>query len=428
MKTSPLFQIGYYLDTYPQRTENFILREISGVVEYWPNLRVYCQHQASSNWEAVETALQPPKIQIRPVNRPIHSALVTHIKWLLKRPKAYLNLIHYSFRLHEWAIPRAMWRFDRAVQLAERARQDDITHLHAHFANEISTICHLAARILGITYSISAHAHDIWAQRPLAPVMGDALCCICCTAEGRDHLKRIFPWAQVTLVYHCLTGKGDHKAGGARQKALPPNLLAPLKIFSAGRLIPKKGFDILIEACALLIRQGIDVRCEIFGDGPEKEPLQRRVEHLGLENRITLHPFIPHRELLKHLATAHLCVLACRIDPQTGDRDGIPNILLEAMAGGVIVVTTELPALKEIFVDGENGFLAPAGSPAGLSSAIQKALAAQSAWPRIRSQARKTLAMTFSAKKNIVRLKEIIEGSFRQAHPTGPKPQKQEER
>jgi glycosyltransferase involved in cell wall biosynthesis len=400
------FRVAYFLDTFPRRTENFILREIAGVIKFWPRLRIYCFNLGSSDWEYIDCADVARGIPHNSLQLSLHRALTIHFKWLASRPLRYLMAFWQAFRLHQFNGILALRRFDQAVRLSHFAKRDHVAHLHAHFASEPAVVCHLAARILSIHYSISAHAEDIWAHQPKKRVMEGATACVACTAEGRDYLQRQFPSARVHLVRHGLfeVSSQSRTGGGGELRPAPP----PLRIISAGRLIAKKGFDTLINACSRLSQSGIDYQCDIFGEGELKDSLNNQIHRFGLQNRIKLHSFLPHKELNKKMSAAHLCVLPCRVDPKSGNRDGIPNVLLEAIASGAIVVTSDHATMREVIEDNISGFLAPPDDPSALANTIRQALQVKTDWPRIRQDARCVLYSDFTLEKNLDLLRRII--------------------
>jgi glycosyltransferase involved in cell wall biosynthesis len=317
------------------------------------------------------------------------------------------------------ACPGSAWRawgwFDRAVALASRLEADGITHLHAHFLSGPAVVAYLATRIFPIPYSLSAHAADVWSDPVCPAAIQSAACCVACSQSAADDLSRRYPDARVETIHHGLSRAYLDQAASASGLPSGGGDLAEWRILSAGRLVNKKGFDLLIGACAELRDEGIGVRCRIFGDGPLRQALQSRIDAAGLSSRVTLHPFVGHEELRREFGEAHLFALPCRIDASSGDRDGIPNVLLEAMAAGTVVVSTDLPTIRELIVPDATGFLAPADDAAGLARAIRSALSTRAEWPRIRQEARETLRRRFCLEDNQDRFRLIIEDAFRDA-------------
>jgi glycosyltransferase involved in cell wall biosynthesis len=187
-------------------------------------------------------------------------------------------------------------------------------------------------------------------------------------------------------------------AAPCRQPAPPYQLLA------LGRFVPKKGYPILLQACQELAAQGLDFHLDLAGDGPQRQELQGLVQDYGLSGKVTFPGFVPHRQVPALFHRADLFIMPCIVDPH-GDRDGIPNVILEAMAHEVPVVSTDVSGVKEAVVPGKTGWLAPPGDPQALAQAIREALD-NPPEARRRAQAGKRLvAKEFDSGKNYGRLK-----------------------
>ena len=262
-----------------------------------------------------------------------------------------------------------------AVDLADRLLRDRrVTHLHAHFAHSPTTVTWLTAQITGLPFSFTAHAKDIYdaSHNPaglLARKLRAASFVVTCTEANRAHLLEVAPDATVHRVYHGLN------AELTRLLATPAPVRpagATLRVVAVGRLVPKKGFDVLVEACALLVARGIDVRCRIIGPDDLAGPaLRARVAELGLAHVVALPGPMQQTALADELAAATAFALPCRV-LDSGDRDGIPNVLVEALAAGLPVVTTPVSGIPELIVDGETGLLVPSDDPAALADALAR--------------------------------------------------------
>ena len=330
--------------------------------------------------------------------------LKLHAKWILQQPTPYFTGLQQALQAHRFRIFHALRRFEQALRLAEIAQQDNVEHLHAHFASVPATVCSIAAKILNISYSISAHAHDIWTQRPLRPVIEGASVCLVCTAQGCDYLAQQYPSANVHLLRH---GVALTDFPNASIRSIPPR---PLRIVAGGRLVAKKGFDVLIDACAILMQRGMDFRCDIYGDGELESELKKQILEKKIRSRVKLHPFLSHEEFRQQLAQSHICVIPCRVDTASGDRDGIPNVLLEAAAAGTLLVTSNLSSLCEFVRDGETGFLFEADNADSLADVIEKTVEVANTWSVYANKARERLKNEFDPHANIARLVNLIEG------------------
>jgi glycosyltransferase involved in cell wall biosynthesis len=302
-----------------------------------------------------------------------------------------------SGRLHD---------FLRAAWLAAELRRARVAHLHAHFASDPAAVAELAARIAGVPYSISAHAKDIWlsSEASLRRKLDGASFTVTCTEHNRAHLQAVAPRARVLRMYHGIDI--EHLQAPASRAPLAGR---PARILSVGRLREKKGFGTLVETCALLRDRGIDVHVEIVGYGPERARLEALIAERALGDAIQLTGRLDHAEVVRRYAQADLFVLPCRVLAD-GDRDGIPNVLLEAMAMGLPVVSTAISGIPELVADGRNGLLVPPDDPAAVATAIERLLADADLRARLGVAARATVAEHFTD-RNLETLCHLLPGN-----------------
>jgi glycosyltransferase involved in cell wall biosynthesis len=253
----------------------------------------------------------------------------------------------------------------RAVVLASRLIRLGLPPLYIHFAHKPGTVGRFAARLAGVPYALSAHAKDMWLTPPdeLAAKVQGARLVLTCTQAGQTELERhsggVTP---VRLVYHGVNVEVDSRR---------PARLGPPRVLSVGRLVAKKGYDVLIRAAAVLRDRGIAFTVRIAGEGVEWPGLQRLVHEFDLGRHVTfLGPLSP-AELEAEYRAATVFALACRQLPN-GDRDGLPNVVLEAMARGLPVVSTTHGGAREAVDDERTGLLATAEDPVALSLALER--------------------------------------------------------
>ena len=263
---------------------------------------------------------------------------------------------------------RGLRDFIRAGWLAVQLREDGVEHLHSHFISAPADIAELVSRLSALPFSISAHAKDIYLSDPadLQRKLLAARFTVTGSEVNRQVLATIAPRAPVHRMYHGV----DHALFHPTLRAPAPDV--PL-IVSVGRLRAKKGLDNLIDACALLRRRGQAFACEIVGYGEEQARLQAQIDRLGLAGQVRLLGKLAREQVISRYAHAAAYVQPSRIAAD-GDRDGIPNVLLEAMAMGLPVVATRVSGIPELVGDGFNGLLVQADEPAALADAITRLL------------------------------------------------------
>jgi len=255
----------------------------------------------------------------------------------------------------------------QASQVAMIATANGVTHLHAHFASNTTAVATLASRLSGIPFSFTAHARDIYHryvdtetdEQLLCRKMASARFCVTVSDYNKAHLQslqRKYGFRDSSQVIRLYNGV-DLSRFRADDLAAPGNTL-----LAVGRLVEKKGFHVLIQACALLHQRGVPAKCEIVGDGPEYDALKQLICQLGLTAHVRLSGARPQQVLRHKLQQASMVILPCIIT-QSGDRDALPTVLLEAMAMSRACVSTRVSGIPEIIDHGKTGLLVATGRP-----------------------------------------------------------------
>ncbi len=393
-RTSYSAEVAYLLKGYPRISETFIASEVFRLEQLGVPLRLFvlkppdepARHpvvdriRATPDYLPVTTSLSgttAPRWLARNL-RPFLPSLVAVARWRpagLARAAGRAVAQAVRARRHRFAAPRTIYlkEFLYAVTLADRLRRaPTVRHLHAHFAHGCTTVAWLTATITGLPFSFTGHAKDIYTTdlNPaglLGRKMRAATFVVTCTRANARHLATVERRTPVHVVHHGLSvDVADQLAGdaGHRSTGAPP-----LRLLGVGRLVPKKGFDTFVRACAVLHDAGVPFRAEIAGEpGVHGTVVRALVAELGLAQHVRLLGTRSPAELAELYRRADVFSLACRVT-ETGDRDGIPNVLVEAMACAVPVVSTDVSGIPELVRNGENGLLVRPDDPQALAGA-----------------------------------------------------------
>lgn len=260
-------------------------------------------------------------------------------------------------------------RFGQACVLADRLR-GSAQHIHCHFAHSPASVVRYCARMLGITYSISAHAKDVWTdpEWDLQAKLKDAAFVVTCNRAALARLTAIAEPSRLQLAYHG-TNHGLIVAKPIAQFRDGSRKDAPLQLISVARAVEKKGLGILLQALALLPR-GLHFQLNHFGDGELIESLRHQAVSLGIADRVTFHGAQPHARVIAAMDTSDIFVFPALVSA-SGDRDGIPNALIEANARGICVISCNSGSTSEVVRDGATGLLIESGEAAALAHAIE---------------------------------------------------------
>jgi glycosyltransferase involved in cell wall biosynthesis len=393
--------LGMLVNTWPKLSETFILEEVLGLERRGVALRLYALAEPTDAITHGAVAQVRSPLQRVPLRPAWLALLACHAGLFFASPVRYWRATALAAsRGRDGArdLARAGW-------LAAQLRRDGVEHLHTHFISKPADIAQLAALLAGIPFSISAHAKDIYrsAEHDLRRKLRAARFTVTCTEANRAALAAIAPEAPVHLMHHGIDRGVFHPRQRCPLPAGEPHLL-----LAVGRLREKKGLDTLIDACRLLHERGRRVRCEIVGYGEQHEALAQRIAQAGLGDHVVLAGKLAREQVLQRYARATVFVQPSRIAAD-GDRDGIPNVLLEAMAMGLPVVATRVSGIPEAVSDGINGLLVEPDAPLALADAIERVLVYPAHAAAMGVVARRTVTEAFDNDLNLRVLTRLLE-------------------
>lgn len=364
-------RVGVLVKTFPKLSETFILGEVLGLERAGFDVVVFATQPRT------EAMTQPAAADVRAEIVPVESAL-----------------------------PGALGDLERSLSLAGQLKRRGISHLHAHFVDGTADVAARAARYAGASHSLSAHAKDIYlsADADVRRRLRRAAFTVTCTGFNHSYLSALAEVPEhVHRVYH---GIDTRRFAPAERNA--PGTDGPLRILAVGRLRRKKGFATLVRACAALAAQRIDFDCEIVGYGEEQPALEAMVVDSNLRDRVRLTGRATHAQLVGKYRAADVFVAPSEIT-EDGDRDGIPNVLLEAMSCGLPVVTTPISGIPEVVEHGTNGLMVTPGD----AQALARALAGLASDPSMRKalgrSARATVVKTFGEDGSLAVLVNLLQ-------------------
>ncbi len=390
--------LGYVIRMFPQVSETFIANEILSLERLGVSLRIYSYRRPRERvtHECVRLIQSPVTYLSDPIQSHLPELFAAQFAIASAEPRRYAAALRHvaSASLGDRSIEP--WkRLLQAGHLAMLLKQSDVERLHAHFAHGSTHVAMLAGMLTGLPFSFSAHARDIYSNaspRLLREKIRAAELVVTCTRANQQHLQSMVEPAEgdkIKLAYHGADLVKFAPDGEQRDEG-PPVIL------SAGRLIQKKGFGDLLQALRLLNDKGIAFRGLIVGEGPERARLEMQVRALGLESVVWLLGACSQEELVERYAGATVFALPCKV-LANGDRDGIPNVLVEAMASGLPVVSTAVSGIPELIDNGLNGLLVPPANTAELAAAIELLLRDRELRERLARDARATVEERFDS-------------------------------
>ena len=356
---------------YPRLSETFISQEILGLEERGLDIEIVSlRHPTNKHTHPVHRMIRAP-VRYLPEYLYQEPGRVWQAWRAVRKLPAYKNVRRTWLRdLRRDRTPNRIRRFGQALVLAHEL-DADIDHIHVHFLHTPASVARYAAALTGRSWTISAHAKDIWTtpEWEKREKLADADWLVTCSAYARDHLATLDDSGEkVELVYHGLDG--DRFPSPPDRKSLrdgsDPN--DPLRILCVGRAVEKKGHDVMLDALARLPAD-LNWRLWHIGGGELRDKLKAQAQRLGIADRVEWLGALPQDDVRARYREADLFVLASRIG-NDGDRDGLPNVLMEAQSQALACVATNVSAIPELIVDGETGVLVPQEDPDALARAI----------------------------------------------------------
>ncbi|MFL6537692.1 MAG: glycosyltransferase family 4 protein [Chthoniobacterales bacterium] len=390
-------ELAYLFERFPSFGQHFIYREVAELTRQGVDAELFSIRQPldepAENWDA--------GIARRVHYLPEEKQLVAEIERAIRAgelPAAAAS------EIREWGRQTDFLRLYQAAYVGMRLRRSGVRRVHAHFAGMAARTAFWIRRFFGLGYSFTAHANDIFVPR-------DFVVSIARLIESAEAVLTVSDFAVRALQerYPNAAKKIHRIYNGIDVSAFPLATFhhAVAKIVSIGRLIEKKGFRDLIDACAILARKGAVFSAEIIGEGPLEGDLRGRIAQHGLESKVSLPGPLPQSEIAPRLATATMFVLPCRTEA-TGGTDNLPTVIMEAMAAGLPVISTRVAGVPEMVADGQTGVLVSEGDVTGLASAMATIANDQTLARTLGTRGRQVAIEKFSIDENVAQLRQIL--------------------
>jgi glycosyltransferase involved in cell wall biosynthesis len=390
-------QFAYLFERFPSFGQTFCYREVAELARQGVTLPIFSirkpKDMVSQDWDK--------QIVERIHHLPDEGELLDEVRRAAQKREITQEIIA---ALDEWGRRTDFLRLYQAVYIGLRLQRMEITHIHAHFAGMAARTAFWIQKFFGISFTFTAHANDIFAPRDfeigLDKLVDVARVVVTETDYSKKFLQERFP-DRADRIHRLYNGLNIAAFTRADFSSVSPIIVA------VGRLIDKKGFADLIQACRFLAERGRSFRCQIIGEGPLEEKLRQQIEDLNLRDLVELPGPKPQPEIRKYLAAGTVFALPSVIDPE-GGMDNLPTVIMEAMATGLPVVSTVTGGIPEMVIDDETGFLVPAGDASALADAIEKLVVDPSLARHLGEKGHKRASELFSIEKNIRELLGLL--------------------
>jgi colanic acid/amylovoran biosynthesis glycosyltransferase len=393
--------LGYVLKRFPRISETFVAAEIIELERQGERVSVFAVSRPDEPFthgflrEMKATVVYLP---YRPLRQPARVAGAL-ARVLRSDPGGWLRAAAMSL----WPPRLTGWRhLLQATVLRDEMRKAGVSHAHAHFATTAARLANLAWHMGGPTYSVTTHAKDLYheqvRQDHLRDKLSGATFVATVSTPNRAYLGSIL--AGTSRLHVIPNAVALERLGSPRQHRSDGTV-----VLAVGRLIEKKGLADLVHACGLLVGRGVDMRLEIAGAGPLRKELEEEAARSG--TAVTFHGALPHEAVLELYRRAAVFCLPCVV-ASTGDRDGLPTSVLEAMALGVPVVTTDVNGLRELVIDGRTGLVVPERDPRALAEALGRLLSDAALAKQLAAGGRRLIESRYSLKRSVADLRALF--------------------
>lgn len=406
MKMTPKPVMGMVLKGYPRISETFISNEIRLLETEGITVHIFSMRHPRENFTHKSVQAIKARVTYLPsefwIN--LHRFLWPNLSAAILYPFGYIHSFGLACRRF-WRNRNVMTfkHFFQAAYLVHHAKDLNMAHLHAHFAHSPTSVAMFASEICAIPFSFTAHAKDIYTSdaTQLAEKIDKARFVVTCTKFNKSYLEKFVRHRhEIHCVYHGI----DLELFFAHAVTRTPK--APFTFMTIARLVEKKGIPDILSALALLAREGFPFRYVLIGDGDDKALVERRVGELGLQDHVEMTGTMAHEQVLDRFQQADCFVLGCKV-AQSGDRDGIPNVLAESMALGVPVIGTRVSGIPELVEHEETGLLVDASKPEELAAALKRIVTDHELRARVIPAARERVKEVFDNRKLITELVKL---------------------
>ncbi len=391
---------AYLFERFPSFGQTFCYREVAELDRQDITPPIFSirnpKDEPSQDWDT--------RIVKRVHYLPEEKELLDDVRRASKKGKVTSEIV---VALDEWGRRTDFLRLYQAVYVGLRLQQSGVRHVHAHFAGMAARTAFWIHNFFSITFSFTAHANDIFAPRDfeigLDKLVDTSRVIVTETDYAEQFLRERFP-ERADRIHRIYNGLNLAEFGCTDFSP------TPLLIVAIGRLIAKKGFADLIRACGFLADRGKLFQCEIIGEGPLEDELRARIEQLNLQDRVALSGAKPQREVRQRLAAASVFVLPSVVDAE-GGMDNLPTVIMEAMATGLPVISTDIGGIPEMVVQNETGFLVRPGDAEALAGAIEKVIGDRPLAERLGHAGYQRAQELFSIEKNVRDLCALVDNA-----------------
>lgn len=402
---SPTKRVSYILSQFPETHETFILREILEMERQGVSVEIFSLKKCHDELIQTDSLRLKDRTHYLTASVWLKAILLAGV-FGLKHPARFVGMLYTIFRdnkKHPAYLLKTLGLLPIGIYVGQKSRQLGVHKIHAHWATVPTEIGWVASRAADLSFSFTAHAWDIFLHPGnLERLIDDADQVITCTKFNKSYMNKKFGrdfGNKITVIYHGLDFSGILPKNGA--------VTDEFVALAVGRLVEQKGFGDLLKAVSLLKRNR-KITLLLVGEGPLRGELEKMARRLDIQDRVEFKGMLLQQEVFSLMRQADVLIMPSVI-AKNNDRDGIPNVILEAMAHRLPVIGTNVSGLPEVIVDHETGLLVPPGAPEELANAIESLMTNVTETQSMVEKARQLIVENFDIHKNVFRMREKLE-------------------
>jgi colanic acid/amylovoran biosynthesis glycosyltransferase len=402
--TASQVRMAYLVSQYPRISESFILREVLILRQLGFDIKVASINAPDREFEKLTAEEREESVRTLYVKRSSWlRVLRVHVRAAATNPSGYARTLAFALRLGRADRERRLmffFYFVEAVLIADWMRRNALTHLHVHFATPASTVGMIASKLTGVSLSITVHGpdefYDVTRYQLSEKINRCQFLCVI-SKFARSQLMKLSPVEQWNKFEVTPLGVNPENfparpSGGGD---------GSFEILCVGRLVPAKGQHVLIQAFDRLAKEGQNVTLRVVGDGPDRQSLQAMVERLGLTDRVHFEGAVNQDRIQQFYRQADVFVLA-------SFAEGVPVVLMEAMAIQVPCITTRITGIPELIRDGIDGLLVTPSDVEELCNAIKRLIREPVLCRKLGEAGRQRVLACYDLRANVERLAAVF--------------------
>ncbi len=404
-------RIGYVVKRYPRYSETFVVNEILAHEKAGLNIDIFALRPPCDTH--FQNCISQVRASVTYIRKPIQGRVSESLNSLSPTAASYFwaelqelsKLIPDFWSKLSIAQGEVASTVYQAAWLAREVKLRGITHLHAHFGSVSTSVTRLASHFADVSYTFTAHAKDIFHESvdidDMTRKFRDASTVVTVSDYNQQYLQQTYGKVadKVQRIYNGLDLSQLYYQSPKHR---------PYKIISVGRLVEKKGTSVLIDACSLLKQWGVDFQCQVVGTGNLENNLKQQIETLKLHDCATIIGPRPQNEVFK-LIQESAVFAAPYIIGKDGNRDGLPTVLLEAMALGTPCIGADVTGIPEMLKHEETGLIIPQNNPEALAMALRTLLTSENMRVQLAENARKLMETEFNIEQNTASLRQLFQ-------------------